>query len=158
MLDEALFSDLDAAQIAPGLWIGSAPPTGDACAVAGFQEVMLCAREYQPRSWEMPGVKVVHAGFHDQDPPDSADALTARLGALRVARSLVEGQQVLVTCWRGRNRSGLVCALALRQLYGLSGHRAIARVRAARPTALTNPAFCQMVVQAPGVELLRAQP
>ncbi len=56
------------------------------------------------------------------------------------------GERVLVTCAMGRNRSGLISALAMRQAYKITGDHAIAAVRSARgPNALNNPQFCQVI-------------
>lgn len=138
-------SPLDVARVAPHLWIGSAPPVGDDLARARFDLVVLCAEEYQPRSWELPGVQVVHAGFDDTPFPSATDQQTARDSAALVARAIAADKRVLVTCWQGRNRSGLVCALALKRLYRWDPRACIAAVRAARPNALTNPAFRRLV-------------
>lgn len=136
---------LDVARVAPGLWIGSAPPVGPTVAHQGFQVVVLCAEEYQPRSWELPGVRVVHAGFNDTPFP-TADDEAAAVGAARLtARALLQKRRVLVTCWQGRNRSGLVCAAALCSVYGWDARVARDAVRAVRPNALTNPTFQRMI-------------
>jgi protein-tyrosine phosphatase len=46
-----------------------------------------------------------------------------------------------VTCWAGRNRSGLVTAIALHKLTGFSGVQCVRIIRKARPLALTNLQF-----------------
>lgn len=48
---------------------------------------------------------------------------------------------VLVTCRAGRNRSGLLVALAVRQLLDVTGVEALEYLRAKRPSAVANPAF-----------------
>lgn len=51
--------------------------------------------------------------------------------------------RVLVHCWGGKNRSGLITALTLMRLEkGLTGSDAIDRVKAVRKGALANEHFC----------------
>lgn len=58
-----------------------------------------------------------------------------------VVNDIWAGHAVLVACLQGRNRSGLVVALALRLLCGISGVQAVQVLREARPTALSNATF-----------------
>lgn len=136
---------LDVNRVAPKLYFGSAPRVGSALTRAGFDVVLLCAREYQPRSRELPGVLVVHCGIDNSLAPTEAEIETA-IDASRVAATAVmDGKRVLISCWMGKNRSGLVMALTLMRLYGLSGPEAVQAVQAARPGALFNPAFVSLV-------------
>lgn len=57
--------------------------------------------------------------------------------------ALARRRHVLVHCWGGRNRSGLVVAMVLARIYGISGVEALSWVRSARPGALGNKHFCQ---------------
>jgi protein-tyrosine phosphatase len=137
---------LDATRLYPKLWIGSAPPTGPALADAGFGVLVLCAEEYQPRLHEFPGlVCVTHAGF-DDDVPDNETLDTAVSAAMDVVDHLQSGERVLVTCMAGRNRSGLVCALALHLLTGYDTRDCVLHIKKTRVgndggEALTNPHF-----------------
>ena len=70
------------------------------------------------------------------------DALTVRLKA---------GAHMVVACHAGRNRSGLVNALLVRQWYGLSGKEAMSWVRNRRLRALANPVFEEYLQGLPGV-------
>jgi protein-tyrosine phosphatase len=126
------------------LFIGSAPDAGAAkpLKLAGFGSLVLCADEYQPASSEFPGLAVIHAPLDDSGPPISQiEERIAGSAAGIVAQLINRGDRVVVTCWQGRNRSGLVCALALMILEGLTPQAAIDAVRAARPDALTNDSF-----------------
>lgn len=58
-----------------------------------------------------------------------------------VVDCVASGASVLVHCYGGRNRSGLVVAMAMVVLDGITGREACARVRAARPGALANVTF-----------------
>lgn len=141
----AALEPLDIARVAPRLYIGSAPPVGPALRDAGFDVVVLCAEEYQPRSWELPGVHVIHAPFDDSATPTDADVTAARGAARLTARAVAAKKRVLVSCWQGRNRSGLVCAEALKLLYRWDPRVCIGAIQAVRPHALTNGAFRELI-------------
>lgn len=53
-----------------------------------------------------------------------------------VVEKLKKKEPVLVTCLAGRSRSGMACALALRELYDLTGEEALERLRQGRPRAI----------------------
>jgi hypothetical protein len=69
--------------------------------------------------------------------------------ATRVIAHLHAGDNVLVHCWGGRNRSGLSIALALRRLYGWTGQEALDYVRSRRPQALQNLVFASYLATLP---------
>jgi protein-tyrosine phosphatase len=103
---------------------------------------VLAAREYQPADREFPGVRVVRANLDDSGPPmTNAEWRSALQAAEQAAFWRARGMRVLTTCHAGLNRSGLVSALMLHRLSGMSGPRAIELVRAARPGALNNQYF-----------------
>ena len=54
-----------------------------------------------------------------------------------------DGRRVLVHCTYGKNRSGLLMALVVRELLGCDGPTALARVRAVRPRAVNNDGFAE---------------
>jgi len=140
---------IDATPLFEGLAVGSFPPPGHTVRRAGFDTLVLCAQELQPRGSSYPGVKVIHAPFDDTE--DSGPALRVASAAARhVARHVSDGQVVLVTCAMGRNRSALVCALAIHLLTGCSGEEAARHVRSRRVDregvpALQNRTFRQML-------------
>lgn len=145
--------------ITKGLYQGMAPPCGPALRASGIDTIILCAEEWQPpRNVDpacavvlgyrpglpaYPGVNVVYAPADDDfDNPPSASVIqlaskAASIAAVRAA----QGGKVLVTCWMGRNRSGLVTALALHALTGMSGSQIIQHIKRVRPVALSNPQF-----------------
>ena len=106
---------------------------------------MLCAKEYQPRSSEFPGLKLVlHAPMSDDDDPDNFDV--AMPAAESVVREWRRGRTILITCMLGRNRSALVATLALFFLTGIPIRDLVDHIRSLRRdpmggTPLTNPAF-----------------
>jgi hypothetical protein len=61
--------------------------------------------------------------------------------AVMLATTIRDGGTVLTMCNAGRNRSGLLSALIVRELVGLSGSAALAHVRVQRPEAIANPVF-----------------
>jgi len=136
-------SDLD--RVAHNLFVGKAPPCGG---LVGWplDTVVLTAMEYQPPSSCFPGMEVLRANLDDSGAPilerEVREALT--VGA-KVSRRLRRGKAVLVTCAQGRNRSGMVAAIAL-IMAGADANEAITRIRKARgPMALSNPAFVRVV-------------
>ena len=116
---------------------GSAPPPGMRIP---FDVIVLAAKEYQP---ELPGYEVMHVPLDDGPPPDQETRARIRAAAHRIASHVREGRRVLVTCWQGRNRSGVLAGLALVEL-GLPRDRTIRRIRTYR-NGLTNPYFRSMV-------------
>jgi protein-tyrosine phosphatase len=106
-----------------------------------FDVIVLAAMEYQP---DLPGYRVLRVPLDDGPPPDSATRARIRGAARRVAECVRAGDRVLVTCWQGKNRSGVIAGLALAEL-GVPGARAAQRIRRLRG-GLTNPHFYAMVV------------
>jgi len=131
-------------QIYPRLWQGSAP--GER---VPFDVLVLCAEEWQPTSKTFPGTLVVHAPFDDTPDLSRPLLLTATKAARLVEQALRERKQVLVTCMAGRNRSGLVSALALCMLTGADGRRVVRQIQSRRANALTNASFREFVEQIP---------
>lgn len=124
------------------LWIGGAPPEGGGLAKAGFTELVFCAQEFQPPPADYPGLGLLYAPFKDNGDAPYPTELEIALGASRkVADAVRHGGKVLVTCWQGLNRSGLVTALSLMRLTGMPGRDAVAKVQRARPGSLKNPFF-----------------
>lgn len=130
-------------QITPQIWQGPRAPVGSGLSAAGYDVVILCAEEHQPRGPEIPGVLVIHCPLDDDGVSLPSPQEERRiLGASQRVRELVrQGRQVLVTCQMGLNRSGIVVAYTLMQDYRLSGDQAIAYVRERRKHALCNIGF-----------------
>jgi len=80
---------------------------------------------------------------------DMAHLAEASAAADRVAAHLAAGRRVGVFCRAGRNRSGLVAALAIRRLTGWTGAQAMQRVKQLRPFALTNEHFARYLASLP---------
>ena len=60
-----------------------------------------------------------------------------------------DGRRVLVHCTFGKNRSGLVMALVVREALGCDGRTALARVRAVRDHAVNNDLFAAWLSELP---------
>jgi protein-tyrosine phosphatase len=125
------------------LWQGGADDVTKAHG-EGFQVVVLCAEEFQPARHIIAteDMEVIHAPNDDSEKPLTRDQLTTAIAASRVVASRFrQGKKVLVSCMQGRNRSGLVTALALHRIYGMAGERCRGYIRSKVPHALTNPSF-----------------
>ncbi len=169
---------LDANELGPGLWIGAFPPLSPqynrhAVAAAGFTTLVLCAVEWQLEGFAdgaeaFLGVEVAPAPMYDAPlAPSDFKALqgllkpsgrggqlsqivsTAFAAADVVAERIGQGRRVLVTCNQGRNRSGLVCALALCRRMKCAGRVALKVVRDRRRNALTNADFAKFLEMLP---------
>lgn len=116
---------------------GSAPPLE---AQIPFDVIVLSAKEYQPN---IPGYEVMHVPLDDGPLPDTKTREQIRTAAHQIAEHIRAGRRVLVTCWQGRNRSGVLAGLALVEL-GLPRYRAVRRIRNYR-NGLTNEYFRAMV-------------
>jgi protein-tyrosine phosphatase len=132
-------------EVAPGLFVGSKPSPGRH---DDFDVVVLAAMEYQPPGHLFPGVEVIHVPLDDAPgrrmrEDEIVDATNV---ASRVARRLRAGRKVLVTCQMGWNRSALIAALAMHDVYGIGADEIVARMRRARGMwALSNPNFVKLL-------------
>lgn len=133
-------------RVSENLWIGSAPPIGWVVS-QHFDCLVLSAMEYLPGPSCWPKVETLTVPLNDDGSPMRREEMKdAVKTAGKVITWLREGKRVLVTCHQGRNRSGLICALALCKGQGMSPKRAVNTVRAARgPEALRNPYFLQFL-------------
>lgn len=131
----------DMSEVAPGLYVGSKPPPGRH---EGVDTIVLAAMEYQPPAHLFPGTEVIHAPLDDapgRHMHEDEIAISTKTAA-RVARRLRAGRRVLCSCQMGLNRSSLIAALAMSDVYGMSADEIVARIRRARGTwALSNPNF-----------------
>lgn len=82
---------------------------------------------------------------------------TLTLGLAGVVARLVEdGHRALVHCTFGRNRSGLMATLVVRELLGVSGADALAHVRSRRRNVANNEAFEEWLASLPAPEAGRS--
>lgn len=135
---------IDASRILPGLYMGGAPPVGHDVGACGFPVLVLCAQEFQRDARWFPHVRVVQCPLDDAV-LSGQEASMAIAAAKLVVLARSREARVLVTCWQGRNRSGLVTALAMREITDWSMASIVRRIRERRPKALTNPSFLRFL-------------
>jgi protein-tyrosine phosphatase len=142
---------IDANRITEDIYQGARPPTGKSLTKMGFDAVVLTAVEFQPPASQYPGVKVIHAPMEDDgEPIDPATWENAVTAAAHVDHIVRHGGRVLVTCYQGLNRSGLVVALALLMLTELHPDDIVNLIQARRPGALFNRRFVRAIELAKG--------
>jgi len=122
--------------VIPGLYQGDFPAgTVD---WSHFDDVVSLTVEDVPNVRLQVGGLRMHVPIWDDE---MVDPTGVRAAALAVAERVTAGKRVLVHCWAGLNRSGVVSARAL-MFMGVPVAEGIARVRAARgPYALSNRDF-----------------
>lgn len=136
-------------KISESLYQGGFPPPGDGLQKSGIDVLVLCAKEWQDESnRSYPGVHVIRCGGEDRLEPH---ILRTYLGgwqhaARLVVRHIRDGKNVLVTCMAGQNRSGIVTAMALRELTMLPGHEIVDHIQRSRPHALNNETFAKFII------------
>ena len=139
------------------LCMGDATDAVAALSGSRFHLVVFCAKEFGPPPQVFKDPRERRAKVY-YCPLDDAvitkdEAFLASRAADVVLQALRSSQEVLVTCMQGRNRSGLVIALALHMLSGSGGEAAAQfvrqrRLRVAAP-ALTNPSFVALLKNIP---------
>jgi len=141
--------------IVPHLYQGTLPAPVDDLRAARIQTVVLCAAEEQPSDSQLSGFEVIRCPFLDNgELPEIAILAQISSTADLVATRALAFRSTLVTCAQGRNRSGLVVALALLRILRCSGEQAVAYVRRMRPQALTNESFVSYLALAPATSPL----
>jgi len=128
-------------ELVPGkLWHGGCPVDFDWVRRTGIDVVLdLADPDAHPPAEAIEGLTYLKCPLVDGDElPDPT--LTLGLAGL-VARLVDEGHPALVHCTFGRNRSGLLATLLVRELLGLSGADALAHVQARRRGAANNATF-----------------
>jgi hypothetical protein len=136
-------------ELVPGrLWHGGCPVDFAWARTAGISVVLdLADADAYPPAGEIEGLTYLKCPLEDGDDlPDPG--VTLRLAGL-VAGLVQDGRQALVHCTFGRNRSGLVVTLIVRDLLGLSGAQALAYVRERRDRAVNNEVFADWLTSLP---------
>jgi len=129
-------------KVFPHLYVGAKPPPDHKLGLA-FDWIVLCAYEVQRRTGEFGRAHVMHVPMDDTDgkaPTEHEIGIAVDAGR-NVAKLLAEGKDVLVTCQKGRNRSGWVSAIAMIES-GVPAETAIREIRSVRGShALSNEGF-----------------
>jgi hypothetical protein len=122
------------------LWHGGCPVDFAWVRRTGIDVVLdLADPDAYPPAAEIEGLVYLKCPLVDaEDLPDPG--VTLRLATL-VAGLIGDGHRALVHCTFGRNRSGLLAGLVVRELLGLSGAEALAYVQRRRDRAVNNEGF-----------------
>lgn len=144
---DAVALDIDAHQVIPRLWIGSAPPYDRD--LHPFDRIVLCSSQFQPPNTAY-NHKLIRAPFDDIEVENAELAAIATDAANLVARCHKRGERILVTCTAGLNRSALVTALAILKLYPkMTADQVITLIRQRRSyNALFNKSFVALISNA----------
>jgi hypothetical protein len=136
-------------ELVPGrLWHGGCPVDFDWVRATGIEVVLdLADADAHPPADAIADLTYLKCPLVDHDTVPEP-TLTLGLAAL-VARLIEEGHPALVHCTFGRNRSGLMATLLVRELLGLSGADALAHVQARRRGAANNAAFAEWLASLP---------
>ena len=130
------------------LWQGGCPVDFAWVRATGIDVVLdLADPDAYPPSEEIDGLVYLKCPLVDTDAVPEP-GLTLRLAHL-VAGLVRDGHQALVHCTFGRNRSGLLATLVVRDLLGLDGADSLAHVRERRPGVANNEAFERWLTELP---------
>lgn len=141
-----IYSDcIDAHEMAPNLWQGSVPPRGSQLADEGFNVLVLCAIEYQPESEDFENVRIIRAPFNDCESLSLKDNFIIANAVNEIAKLLLQGNKILVTCFAGLNRSGLITAMVMNKALNIPGKECIRTIQSKRYLALSNKSFARVV-------------
>ncbi len=133
------------------LWHGGCPVDFGWVRELGIDVVVdLADADAHPPAEAIEGLIYLKCPLVDQDTlPDPG--LTLRLAGL-VAGLVRDGHLALVQCTFGRNRSGLMATLVVRELLGLSGAEALRHVRDRRDRVANNEVFGEWLQDLPAPE------
>ena len=120
-----------------------------------FDLIVLSAEEFQPEALATSNQEFLRAE-RVYVPMDDSSRLEgeelrrtielAKFAANKVIKTIMQGNNALVTCMAGLNRSGLISGLALRKLTGEDPQAIIDSIRRNRSVvALSNPLFAKIV-------------
>lgn len=140
-------------EMVPGrLWHGGVPVDYDWVRATGLTVVVdLSDADTYPPVGATEGLLYLKVPLVDAgDLPD--EGLVLRLADL-VAGLLRDGHRALVHCTFGRNRSGLLVSLVVREVLGLSGADAVAHVQARRRDTVNNETFAAWLRGLPAPDL-----
>jgi len=109
--------------------------------------VIFAAAESQPR---FSNTSYLHVPMQDKAAMSKSELKNtiamATKGADAVAEAILDGKHILCTCIAGWNRSGLVSALALKQLLNLPAKQIIGLIQDRRMGSLYNPLFHEIII------------
>lgn len=126
-------------RVYPGINISGMPKVSDLPKLAELDLIITLSKKHLP-------LLIADAIDHRYAPIKDGRLDDSNLEAVGYAVALTvervkEGEDVLIHCLAGRNRSALVAALAFRALDGVTGQAAYEHIMGVRPNALHNPHF-----------------
>jgi hypothetical protein len=134
--------------VAGRLWHGGSPVDFDWVRATGIDVVVdLADADAYPPPAQIDGLTYLKCPLRDADEVPEKD-VTVRLAQL-VAGLIRDGHRALVHCTFGRNRSGLLTTLVVRELLGLSGEQALGYVQERRTDAVNNQQFADWLAALP---------
>jgi len=127
-------------RVYPGIAISGMPKVSDLAKVAEFDLIITLSKKKLPL--------LISDAVDHRYAPIKDGRLDKQGEQLGYAVSLVlervkQGEDVLVHCLAGRNRSALVAALAYKELEGVTGQQAYDHIMRVRPWALHNWHFAE---------------
>lgn len=136
-------------ELVPGrLWQGGCPVDFGWVRRTGIDVVLDVAdADAHPPAEQIEGLVYLKCPLLD-DEALPEPGVTLRLAAV-VAGLVEDGHRALVHCTFGRNRSGLMATLVVRELLRLSGAEALAHVQARRDRAANNETFARWLASLP---------
>ena len=139
-------------ELLPGqLWQAGVPVDFDWIAATGITAVVdLADADAHPPAGATDDLLYLKVPLVDGDTVPEP-ALTLRLA--RLAAGLIDdGHVVLVHCTFGRNRSGLIASLVVREVLGVDGATAMAHVQERREGTVNNEQFAEWLRSLPAPE------
>ena len=134
-------------EVLPGLWQSGLPEDWSALRAQVDAVVDLADAGQGPSGDDLGALTYLKAPLEDGEQlPDPV--LLTHLTDL-VADLVRGGRRVLVHCTFGKNRSGLLMTLVVRELLGVDGATALAHVRAVRHRAVNNEGFARWLSELP---------
>jgi protein-tyrosine phosphatase len=134
-------------EVLPGLWWSGLPDDWVQVRSQVDAVIDLSDPGPGPSAEELGDLTYVKAPLEDGETlPDQV--LLDHLTSL-VVELVRDGRRVLVHCTFGKNRSGLVMALVVREVLGCDGRTALERVRAVRHNAVNNDLFSEWLSELP---------
>ena len=136
-----------ACEVLPGLWQSGLPE--DWAEVRDRVDAVIDVADPGPgpSPEDLGGLTWVKAPLEDGD--ELPDPLVLHHLAGLTADLVRDGRRVLVHCTFGKNRSGLLMTLVVRELLGCDGPTALERVRAVRHRAVNNARFADWLSDLP---------